>query len=574
MANFDAFNDTFDFGSFIHYPEENMEPSDFQLPTMDTSVESMDFSDMQLYPETNPSPCGADFNLFDTLEYPACDLANGTPFTAETRTPAPQAEDFRYAIDSWASADHRLRSTKQKRRDAAIDLHLQRFMNDHCGPQLFPTDSEASPSATPSITSSHQSPGDSTPVSSASNTDQSTGTLTGGRELVFDMNLNTATQLPKKQKKRTKAQIEDYINARRNGACIKHKKQHKKCNCHEKRSAKTTADVKVKRQKLAVSGSGVPTPELIPNNTPSSLSVSSFSQSPLSQLDNVLFGDDIDTALASLPDLYSYKPLPELDAQLPMENVLQNQYAQKGSAGSVSTTHHHPASLPRSPSNLLLGSDSVARSSNVLLGSGSSANSPARDAQSQGSLQIGPSSGLNTAVENAKSLLVRRRTSGNLQTTGPRLDVVSDLHGVSEGSSHRSPEHGALAGASSGLQTSGLVVQSPILSLPVSPLSTIQTQLPTAVSETANSATAHSTDVQSATVVAQTASDLTASLYAMEWISRLSTSMAMQTMQVILACRPQLFQFLSEQATGADSSPFSLELSTVQTVSAGLIGCA
>jgi hypothetical protein len=228
MANFDSFNDTFDFGSFIHYPEENMESSDFALPSMDTSAESLDFSDMQLFPEMESSQCNADFNLFDSLDYSACDLANQTPFTAEIQTPAPQADDFRYVVDSWASTDQRLRSTKQKRRDAAIDLHLQRFMTEHGESQLFPTDSDVSPSDTPSITSSYQSPGDSTPVSSASSSDQSPGAQAGGRELIFDLNLNTATQLPKKQKKRTKAQIEDYINARRNGACIKHKKQHKK----------------------------------------------------------------------------------------------------------------------------------------------------------------------------------------------------------------------------------------------------------------------------------------------------------------------------------------------------------
>lgn len=240
MENFEALNDTFDFGSFIHYPEENTESFDFELPAMDSTAEALNFSDMQLFPEMDPSQYDASFNLFDGLEYPTGDLTNENPFTTEIEPLAPQADDFRYVVDSWASADHRLRSTKQKRRDAAIDLHLQRFMNAHADPQQCAVDFDFSPSDTPSVTysqgSSQQSPVGSTSASSSSTStsrstphaDQPAASQAGGRELIFDMNLNTATQLPKKQKKRTKAQLEDYVNARRNGACIKHKKQHKK----------------------------------------------------------------------------------------------------------------------------------------------------------------------------------------------------------------------------------------------------------------------------------------------------------------------------------------------------------
>lgn len=223
MDNYHVYDQGFDFGSFINFPEDNnMESNnmDFQFPTEDVSAD-LSFSDMQLIPDMDFSQYDATLNAFDTFEYPASSV-NESPLTTNYESFAPQAEDFRFLVDSWASTDQRSRSMKQKRRDAAIDLHLQRFANAHSDSQLFPTDSEFSFSD-----SSQQSPVASTPVSSTSNSERSVP-QTGGRELVFDINLNTATNLPKKQKKRTQAQIEDYINARRNGACLKHKKQHKK----------------------------------------------------------------------------------------------------------------------------------------------------------------------------------------------------------------------------------------------------------------------------------------------------------------------------------------------------------
>lgn len=226
MDNSHVYDQGFDFGSFINFPEDS--DMDFQFPTEDVSAD-LSFSDMQLIPDMDTSQYDASVNAFDTFEYPASSV-NESPITTNYESFAPQAEDFRFLVDSWASADQRSRSMKQKRRDAAIDLHLQRFANTHSDPQLFPTDSEFSFSDSPSNScsqSSHQSPVASPPVSSTSHSDRS-APQTGGQELVFDINLNTATNLPKKQKKRTQAQIDDYINARRNGACIKHKKQHKK----------------------------------------------------------------------------------------------------------------------------------------------------------------------------------------------------------------------------------------------------------------------------------------------------------------------------------------------------------
>ncbi|KAK2747962.1 hypothetical protein FQN57_001553 [Myotisia sp. PD_48] len=55
--------------------------------------------------------------------------------------------------------------------------------------------------------------------------------VTGGIELVMDLNMNTATSLPRRHRPRTQAQRERYLAVRNQGACEKHKKQHKRCTC-------------------------------------------------------------------------------------------------------------------------------------------------------------------------------------------------------------------------------------------------------------------------------------------------------------------------------------------------------
>jgi hypothetical protein len=47
-------------------------------------------------------------------------------------------------------------------------------------------------------------------------------------EMVLDLNMNATANVPKKQKPRSQAQRENYIKARKYGACEKHKKQHKR----------------------------------------------------------------------------------------------------------------------------------------------------------------------------------------------------------------------------------------------------------------------------------------------------------------------------------------------------------
>ncbi|EED15330.1 conserved hypothetical protein [Talaromyces stipitatus ATCC 10500] len=340
MDNYNNFDGTFDFGSFINFPEDNTMESnnnaDFRFPTLEGfSADPLSFSDVQLLPGWDLSQYDANANTFDSFGYSASSVSE-SPVTTNPDSFAPQAEDFRYLVDSRASADHSARSMKQKRRDAAIDLHLERFMASHSDSQLFPIGSEFSYSDTPSVTYSHessrQSPVANTPASSTSSSDQSTVPQTGGRELVFDINLNTATNLPKKQKKRTKAQIEDYINARRNGACLKHKKQHKKCNCHEKQSAKSHVDAKARKQRATLSKIPVPAPGVKPTIVEApALSWSSFMPSVYSHMDDQPFNEETDRDWALLADWERWDDLEHTS----MVKMSQQQNSQTVSHGSL-----------------------------------------------------------------------------------------------------------------------------------------------------------------------------------------------------------------------------------------------
>lgn len=72
-------------------------------------------------------------------------------------------------------------------------------------------------SSQPPTFSSNQSPDQQSPAPAA-----------GGVELVMDLNMNTATSLPRKHRPRTQAQRQRYLAVRNHGACEKHKKQHKR----------------------------------------------------------------------------------------------------------------------------------------------------------------------------------------------------------------------------------------------------------------------------------------------------------------------------------------------------------
>jgi hypothetical protein len=73
MDNYHVYDQGFDFGSFINFPEDsNMESNnmDLQFPTEDVSAD-LSFSDMQLIPDMDFSQYAASVNTFDTFEYPA-----------------------------------------------------------------------------------------------------------------------------------------------------------------------------------------------------------------------------------------------------------------------------------------------------------------------------------------------------------------------------------------------------------------------------------------------------------------------------------------------------------------------
>lgn len=137
--------------------------------------------------------------------------------------------DFRPMVEAQAAADPRIASIKEKRREAAIALHLQRLCDATARDLDMSSDSNTSFSS-PSW--SEYVRGSSSPQSaSASPGTPSAPTPaagTGGVELVLDLNMNAAANLPKKQKPRSQAQKENYIKARKYGACEKHKKQHKR----------------------------------------------------------------------------------------------------------------------------------------------------------------------------------------------------------------------------------------------------------------------------------------------------------------------------------------------------------
>lgn len=151
----------------------------------------------------------------------------------------PELEDpgyfssFRPMVESQAAMDTRCFSPKEKRRDAAIALHLQR-MNAPLPEQ-----------STPSLSSKHLSSPNWSEFSLETRTIPSTApstsasvspTVSGSSgcepgapmEMVLDLNMNTTTNVPKKQRPRSRAQREGYIKARKYGVCEKHRKQHKR----------------------------------------------------------------------------------------------------------------------------------------------------------------------------------------------------------------------------------------------------------------------------------------------------------------------------------------------------------
>ncbi|KAL2868552.1 uncharacterized protein BJX67DRAFT_45010 [Aspergillus lucknowensis] len=152
---------------------------------------------------------------------------------------------FGYMVESQAALDTRCISKKEKRRDASIALHLQRLQNSPppgftapssstqlSSPELSESSFETMPFESSCTTSTASPVSDSTQKLSSPASGPEPGAAS--MQLVLDLNMNTTTNVPRKQKPRSRAQRENYIKARKYGVCQKHRKQHKRCNCLEK----------------------------------------------------------------------------------------------------------------------------------------------------------------------------------------------------------------------------------------------------------------------------------------------------------------------------------------------------
>ncbi|EAW11620.1 uncharacterized protein ACLA_093190 [Aspergillus clavatus NRRL 1] len=158
---------------------------------------------------------------------------------------------FRQTVESRAAADPRCFSKKEKRLEASISLHLQRLQDAAVADMSQTSDScdDFSPCWPDSVAGSSQSRGSPSttstsdpPSKSSSPPSSAPSSAGGGMELVLDLNMNATTNLPKKQKPRSQAQKENYIKVRKHGACEKHRKQHKRCNCLEKTVSRALND--------------------------------------------------------------------------------------------------------------------------------------------------------------------------------------------------------------------------------------------------------------------------------------------------------------------------------------------
>ncbi|KAJ5592694.1 hypothetical protein N7537_009598 [Penicillium hordei] len=170
------------------------------------------------------------------MQDPAAPLFDDAAFLGYN--PYDSSNTFRNLVEAQAAADPRVASIKEKRREAAIALHLQRLCDATALDLDMSSDSNTSFSS-PSW--SEYVRGSISPRPSSENTSVSEAPPPGGMEMVLDLNMNTAANVPKKQKPRSQAQKENYIKARKYGACEKHKKQHKRCNCLEKAAARAAA---------------------------------------------------------------------------------------------------------------------------------------------------------------------------------------------------------------------------------------------------------------------------------------------------------------------------------------------
>ncbi|KAJ5820012.1 hypothetical protein N7474_005603 [Penicillium riverlandense] len=247
----------FDFDNFMDWPSgqiddhstsmDSISPPDLSMPYeadafLDSPSEFMQptLSDMTSYdfPEFMPDQSSQMGVMLDAS--PMLDNTEFSPVSPYDNN----TDAFRYMVEAHAAADTRVASIKEKRREASIALHLQRLCD------ATAIDLDMSSDSTTSFSSPSWSDfvrGSASPPSTNSSPDDNAPTPAptggnGGVEFVLDLNMNAATNLPKKQKPRSLAQKENYIKARKYGACEKHKKQHKRCNCLEKAAARVSVN--------------------------------------------------------------------------------------------------------------------------------------------------------------------------------------------------------------------------------------------------------------------------------------------------------------------------------------------
>ncbi|KAL4901532.1 hypothetical protein BDW74DRAFT_170206 [Aspergillus multicolor] len=260
-----------DFDALLQLPTEYIESNPTSVESISPRDLDQTFTDMDfLNWDSDPTMCSqAMFPDFAGYEAPVEGFGQSTtdfqpfinpnqlqsapPFPNQFVEPTfdstylPDEQDFasfRYMVESQAAMDPRCFSQKEKRRDASIALHLQRMQEELASemntPSLSsntlssPHWSELSLEMTPGRLSTAPS---TSPAAEPQTSPPSASELGAPLQLVLDLNMNTTTNVPKKQRPRSKAQRENYIKARKYGVCEKHRKQHKRCNCLEKAAA-------------------------------------------------------------------------------------------------------------------------------------------------------------------------------------------------------------------------------------------------------------------------------------------------------------------------------------------------
>ncbi|KKK23448.1 hypothetical protein ARAM_004908 [Aspergillus rambellii] len=158
----------------------------------------------------------------------------------------PFYSSVRQIVESTAALDPRCSSQKEKRREASIALHMQRLQNASASDSDSQSYSNKSfpspywPDTPPGIPPHNRSclspasPPLSDTTQKSSTPSSASESAATGMQLVLDLNMNMTTNVPRKQKPRSRAQKENYIKARKYGVCEKHRKQHKRCDCLEK----------------------------------------------------------------------------------------------------------------------------------------------------------------------------------------------------------------------------------------------------------------------------------------------------------------------------------------------------